>query len=141
MLRGKRNVMANLKRQHMLMRKKALGGMIQAAIIVRRDMDATPPLIPVDTGILRASWFVTTSMGAVTQGSGDQGVVAAASAKARSSASPMLVMGFSASYGVFVHEMNWKEGSRPGSGPKFFESALNRNRAAMSQVMANAIKR
>ena len=89
-------------------------------------MEKTPPLIPLDTGNLRASWFTTTFRKFKNLG---------------------LILGFNANYAVFVHEMvdkgkgiNWK---RPGSGPKFFEAALNRNHKQILQIIAKnaSIKR
>lgn len=92
-------------------------GLLQAASFLRRDMDTTPPLIPIDTGALRESWFVRQINSNIEHlikiecGFGDNSV----------------------NYALYVHEMtsppysheiNW---SRPGSGPKFFEAAIARN--------------
>jgi len=55
-------------------------------------------------------------------------------------------MGFTANYAIFVHEMtdentgkkiNWK---RPGSGAKFFEKALYRNKEKILQIMRDNAK-
>jgi hypothetical protein len=86
--------------------------LIEGAIIIRRDMDRTPPMIPIATGNLRDSWF--------------------AEPNPTFFGGPSITIGFTANYAVFVHEMvdknnkkiNW---SRPGSGPKFFETSLFRN--------------
>ena len=43
------------------MKGKTLAGLISAAIVVRRKMASTPPLVPVDTRNLDHSWFVVTA--------------------------------------------------------------------------------
>jgi len=115
-LKGIEQVIGRLRKVTAQTEGLAMKGLIDAAIIVRRDMDETPPLIPVDTGNLRSSWFTSPFY---------------------SKGRPGVVMGFTANYAVFVHEMvdrgfesstrqhiNW---NRPGSGPKFFEASLKRN--------------
>lgn len=103
-------VLSNLNRQIQRVEGRTVAGMLEGAAIIRRDMDKTEPLIPVDRGYLRASWFATP----IRQGIMRRGVL----------------MGFTANYSVFVHEemepenRNWK---RPGSGPKFFEASIKRN--------------
>ncbi len=96
-------------------------GMRNAAGFIRRDMEITPPKVPVDIGNLRASWFIESTR-QVSQGKNRVGVS----------------FGFSANYAVYVHERMegapWGDGvvgdinwSRPGSGAKFLESAIKRN--------------
>ena len=106
-IKGFEAVKANLNKQIMAIKGRSMAGLLDAAVIVRRDMDRTPPMIPIDTGNLRHSWFVTPQ---------------------RTVSGPSIIIGFTANYAVFVHEMvdrgkgiNW---SRPGSGPKFFETSL-----------------
>lgn len=106
-LSGIDRVMRNLYVEVKKIEGRSLIGMLQAAAIIRRDMDNTPPLIPIDTGNLRASWFA--NGGYVFR-------------------QPVVQMGFTAKYAVMVHEMNWRQGKRPGSGPKFFEASINRNK-------------
>jgi len=110
----------------------AAAGMIEAVAFLREDMDTTPPLIPLDSGNLRASWF--TSFVTNLQ------------------AGRTIMFGFSANYALYVHEriegapwgggvvgiVNW---SRPGSGPKFMEAALKRNTQQIMKILqANARK-
>jgi len=109
-IKGMDVVLSRLNKEITAIKDRTMVGLMEAAILIRRDMDETPPLIPVDTGNLRQSWFVETFRSSTVWG---------------------LIMGFSANYAVFVHEMlgktkkiNW---SRPGSGPKFFEASLKRN--------------
>ncbi len=154
-------VMTNINRQVARMKRGSMAGLIEAAIVIRRDMDKTPPLIPVDVGNLRASWFITTARGPSEVGGGwkstdkkggkvdvselaadHRGIVSAATSKARKAMHPIVIMGFSANYSVFVHEM--KEGAvwnRTSSGPKFFESSLNSNQALVLAIIANNIRR
>ncbi len=111
-------VMTNLNAAILKIEAGSMKGLIESAIIIRRDMEKTPPLIPVDTGNLRASWF--TSPIKVT-------------------GMPGLLIGFNANYAIFVHEMVGDEGkkinwNRPGSGAKFFEAALKRNTKLILQI-------
>lgn len=111
-------VVNNLKREVRGINNRSAKGLIEAAIIIRRDMDKTPPLIPIDTGNLRHSWF--TQMLNLPQGKG-------------------IIMGFSANYAAFVHENMEKEGKviwkRPGAGPKFFQRALEDNHAKILEAI------
>ena len=54
-LLGMRTVMDNLNRELLKIKARSMKGLIESAIIIRRDMEKTPPLIPLDTGNLRAS--------------------------------------------------------------------------------------
>jgi len=120
-LKGTDIVLANLNREIMKIKARTGAGLIEAAIFIRRDMEKTPPLIPLDQGNLRASWFTNS-----IRGIGKKMIA--------------LLMGFNANYAVFVHEMvdkgskkiNW---SRPGSGPKFFEKALKRNHKKILRII------
>ncbi len=123
-IKGMDIVMSNLNKEIVKIKVGGMKGLIEAAILIRRDMDKTPPLIPIakkSGGNLRASWFTETIKS--IQGFG-------------------ILMGFSANYAVFVHEMvdqsgrkiNW---SRPGSGPKFFEKAIKRNKDKILQIIGN----
>ena len=122
---GMEKVIMNLRREIAMIKGRSMAGLIEGAMIIRRDMDRTPPMIPLDTGNLRASWFTESFY--VT---GDPG----------------LKIGFSANYATFVHEMldnsgtkkiNW---SRPGSGPKFFQAALFRNTYQVLEAIRNNAK-
>lgn len=163
-IKGADIVMNNLNREIQNIKGASMKGLILSAILIRRDMEDTPPLIPVDTGNLRASWFTATSTGEGEEGNGAsfQGkkaeemqlnhgaVTKVASGIAQASDYPLLVMGFSANYATFVHEMvdfgrgegnivgiNWK---RPDSGPKFFESALKRNKDKILETIKKNVE-
>lgn len=118
-LLGIEKVMRNLNIQLKKMEVKSVAGMLIGAAIIRRDMDMTPPLIPIDTGNLRASWFTTSGY---------------------SGRGPFVLMGFTASYALFVHEMNWRQGKRPGSGPKFFEASISRNKDKVLAAIATSCR-
>lgn len=114
-IKGVEQVRRNLTRVMGRKRVASMRGLILSAAFIRQDMEMVPPLIPVDTGMLRASWFVTPGF---TVGR------------------PFVVMGFSAPHAIFAHEMDWREGKRPGSGPKFLQSSLNRNRRRITRIIA-----
>lgn len=122
-IKGLEKVKANLQRELKKIQGQTIVGLLEAAAFIRRDMEETPPLIPLDTGNLRASWFtIPTKVNGL----------------------PVVLIGFEANYAVFVHEMvdrgagiNW---SRPGSGPKFFEAALFRNKDKILEIIASNAK-
>ncbi len=137
-----------------------LDGMIKAAALVRWETEHGYPKTPVDYGNLRASWFVVSARGKIVRGGGKphtpggeadkfkgpkageiaaqhMAVLTEMQGKARSLADinggPFVIMGYSANYSFYVHEMlgrggkevNW---SRPKSGAKWFEIALKKQR-------------
>ena len=146
------------------MRQGALAGMIEATIIVRRDTEKSTPITPVDTGNLRASWFVATHMGIAD---GANPVFKATGAKGRKISPKQLAkvkmnharvlndvgadiiyggskkllkckFGFTANYAVPVHyerrNVTW---NRPNSGPYFFSTSLD----SKHQEMIRAIQK
>jgi len=116
--------MRNLNVEIQKIKGRSMKGLILAVAEIRRDMDKTPPLIPIDTGNLRGSWFTTPFYHITTPG---------------------IMFGFSANYAWFVHEMvdkgkkiNW---NRPNSGPKFLEAALKRNEKKILEIIAQESKK
>lgn len=153
-LKGLNGVLSNLNKEVKKIEGRTLKGLIRAAIIVRRDMDKTSPKIPVDTGNLRSSFFTITSNGAIRAGKnpkfkGDKASKLRSShSSALSSATsysmpgvdgPFVVLGFSAFYAVYVHEL-LKKYKRPGSGAKFLENAIDRNKAEILEVIRKEAK-
>ena len=153
-LSGLDKVMKNLNNEISKIENRSLKGMIRSTIIIRRSMEDTTPTIPVDQGNLRASWFTVSSKGETAQGSTaafkgeDAGKMSAQHSSTISSAKaalaterrPVVMMGFSANYAGWVHEMigvNWK---RPGSGAKFFQAAIRRNFRPVLRAIANDAK-
>jgi hypothetical protein len=117
-LRGLNNVIRNINILANQIEKKSVKGLIKAAALIRRDMENTSPLIPVDTGNLRASWFVVTSKGGTPRGKtpkfkGKKAVELRAnhSVEKQKGISELkhremaaIRMGFSANYAFYVHE-------------------------------------
>lgn len=135
-IKGMDIVLRNLNREIKAIEGRSMKGLINSAIIIRRDMDKTPPLIPVDTGNLRSSWFTTPFhlLGQIG-----------------------IMMGFSANYALWVHEMlgmnpkeGWRYGPGPnkkrwftprrGAGPKFFEASIKRNKDKILQTIRDNAK-
>ena len=161
-IKGMDIVLSNLNKEIVKMKAGAGVGLIEAAILIRRDMDKSFPKIPIDLGNLRASWFTVTGYGV---GAGSRGGTAgtftgkdagkhsaeraSAVSEGRGVASAykglMLMMGFSANYATFVHEnvgakffgRGGKKPGRPGSGAKFFEASLKKNKQAILQIIGN----
>lgn len=132
-------------------------GLIEAAILIRRSTETTPPLTPVDLGNLRASWFVTTAKSSVAgEDTGNfKGKVAAnmradhtrvvTESKSLIAANlsrkgEFIVIGYSANYALFVHEMLGAKFQRPQAGPKWFQAALERNRGEIIRKVAERAK-
>lgn len=114
-IRGFNRVLSNLNKEIRKIEGCSLAGLIKAAIVVRRDMDQTPPLVPVgETGHLRGSWTVETI---------------------RESRSPAIRLGFMAEYAWYVHEMVGANFKRPGAGAKFFEASLKNNKDEILRVI------
>jgi len=123
---GLNQVLDRLDKEILAIKDRTSKGCLVAVAYVRNDMDKTPPLIPVKTNKLRISWFAEP-----VRDSTDRFGVR---------------FGFQAIYAAFVHEMldevygkkiNW---TRPGSGPKFFEKALDRNHDEILQIIADHAK-
>jgi hypothetical protein len=151
-LKGINSVMKNLNREFQAIQGRSLSGMMAAAAYVRRDMSKTSPTVPIDYRNLDHSWFIVTAKSSKSTPAftGDDAEQMAAEHAAitqeyqgiaSGKKSPVLVMGFSANYASFVHEMpnsvNW---SKEGSGSKFFESAIDRNTAKMLEIIGNYAK-
>ena len=66
---GLDEVIAETNRAVMEVENRTMSGLIRAVAMLRKDMDKVMPKIPVDTGNLRASWFVITSRGGIPSGS------------------------------------------------------------------------
>jgi hypothetical protein len=130
---GLDQVLHKLKQETDKIPGKTLKGLIQAGIIVRRDMEKTSPIIPVDTGNLRSSFFLVTSTGEVVQGA-NPGL------PSMQNNGPYVALGFSANYAAKVHEAVNVKFQRPDSGPKFLESALDRNITDIINIIAKEAK-
>ena len=147
------NVMRNVNREMMKIKGRSIKGLIKAAIVIRRDMDKTPPLIPVDLGNLRASFYIVTATAIPETGGNFKGgeagmfsdhkaAISSSQSKASSAGHPVVILGFSANYARAVEESKrFKKGKRPQSGPRFFERALDRNKNIIVQIVATEARR
>ena len=113
-LKGLEQVVANLNKEIKAIEGRSLAGLIRAAVVVRRSTEETPPLTPIDTGNLRASWFTNTGY----KGS-----------------NPFVTLGYSSAYAVYVHEMVGAKFQRPGAGAKWFQAAFRRNKDRILEVI------
>ncbi len=149
---GVEKVMANLNKEVAKIKGVSMKGLVLSVSMIRRSMDKTPPLIPVDKGNLRASFFSVTGFGkaantspgfkgddAAQMGSDHSSVLSKSAAKV---AGKMLVIfGFSANYSAAVEENNDpKVWSRKGSGRAFMQSSISRNKGMVLQIIAREAK-
>ena len=129
-LSGIKNVINRLNIETRKIENNAKVGLLNAANHIRRSTETKKPLVPVDLGNLRNSWTAVI----IPQLNPNKIAVR---------------MGYSANYAFFVHESvdghfnapnvlttsRWK---RPGSGPKWFQIALNREQQAIVDILAAA---
>ena len=161
-IKGFDKVMANLNREIQLIKGRSMKGLIMAAKLIRDDTEKTPPLTPLDLGNLRASWFVVTAKSIPVGKSGNfegeksgkmatEHISTIAEAQGMAAAStkemPFLIMGYSANYALWVHEMihatfnpprkDESKGKRrrEGAGPKWFEASVKRNKDKVLRVI------
>jgi len=145
-LTGIDTVNLNLHRVLDQVKDKSLAGMVDASIVIRRDMEDTPPTIPMDLGNLRASWFTTSRKGGgsnrkfVGKNAGKfaaerSSAIASTRAVVNAQKEPSLIMGFSANYAAPIHEMVGVNFKKKGSGAKFFQSALARNTKLILKII------
>jgi hypothetical protein len=157
---GLDEVLKNLNVEILGIKERTAKGLILSAALIRNSTENESPLTPVDTGNLRASWFVVSSEGehgdtmsghfkknpktgvkAKEMKAEYSSVIGAAKSTVTALAKrgPIVIMGYSANYALFVHEMEgthpdviW---SRPGSGGKWLEAAFKRNRNKIIDVI------
>ena len=132
---------ADVQRAVSIIMQKTRGALLEVAAHIKSDMDKTPPLIPVDTGALRAAFKIIP--------------------KYKDPKNPKVELGWPDNkiektdpktgktktvdqYAAYVHEMtsppygpiNW---SRAGSGAKFLEASVIRSIAIMPKIMKKHI--
>jgi hypothetical protein len=153
----KKSLMEELNLQISQVKGGTLKGLIMAAAHIRRQTEAQSPLTPVDTGNLRASWFVTSASG-VSAGRGNPKfkgpktakmglehpeVIARSQAELKAMNNPnheFVMLGYTANYGGWVHEMIGANFKRPGSGPKWLESAIKSNASKIVEIVRDNAK-
>ena len=159
---GIEKVMTKLNLELEKIKAMSAAGFIDVAILVRNDMENNMPYIPRDLGNLRASWFAvitgvqtqyeTATFRGVTPSEKKKAGELTAEYAAKKSAfkaavnsapmKPSMIMGFTANYAMPVHEkwsndIKWK---KTGSGPGFFQAAMNRNENKILAILQNKIK-
>jgi hypothetical protein len=155
-IHGFDQVMIKINAGLALIKGGTAAGLIKAAAFVRKDMETTPPLTPVDLGNLKASFFAVTAK-KVAHGSGiarfngpkagllaSEHLAATAEMKAlagKDKSKITLILGYTANYALYVHEnikaRKWK---KPGSGPKWFQYAMDRNSKKIIRIVADNAK-
>jgi hypothetical protein len=161
-VKGEEVVMANLNKQLEGIELRTMKGLKLAASFIYQKTEHEPPLTPVDTGNMRSSWFVVTPT-EIVKGRGvpkfegknaaemaaehsstiseAQGIVAGESTGKKK----FLMMGYTANYSGFVHEMiganfnpkdrKGKKKRREGAGPQWLMSAIKRNTSKIVQIV------
>lgn len=157
---GFEEVMNNLNLAIKKMKKKSEEGLIEAAQFIRHDTETKPYATPVDYGNLRASWFIVSPKGETVDKEKLSGhfknnpkrkisaatfntwhTAAKTEARALTALDPKkisLMMGYSANYAMWVHEMmgaNFKR-TDPQAGPKWFQEAIDRNQDKIKKIIA-----
>jgi len=153
--RGINEVLRSLRSARNNIKNKSIQGLIKSAILVRQSTEKENPLTPEHLSNLVHSFFVTTPLGVHDGKSpaweGKSGgemeqhhsaVISKMESEVASSKEPAMIMGYSANYALWVHEMvdmniNW---TRSGSGPKWFEKAISRNKDKMLKAIGHEIK-
>jgi hypothetical protein len=134
--------------------KANVKGFVKSIILIRNELEKTTPMVPLDLGNLRASFYSVTAagMGKTLQEfvgeDGERMKIDHSKAKMEGAATVLAykgqiaVMGFSANYAWWVHEnignVNW---SKEGSGAKFFSKALDRNETKILDIIAEEAKK
>ena len=133
-------------------------GLMEASIHVRRETEDVTPVTPVDKGNLRQSYFAAASNGKKVNdpvGSGrfkgpkasemkadHSTLIGECKGIASTSKDPLVIMGYSANYAAPVHEMVGRRFHRRDkvAGPKWFETAVYRNRDKIVRIVADNAK-
>lgn len=159
---GLDKVLANLNKQLKKVKNATAKGLVLAAILVREDTEKTAPATPVDLGNLRASWFIVSSYGGIEadplglsgtfknkpftkmqiKASEMRAQHAAVISTCQSEAlskkgEPIVLMGYSANYALYVHEMLGADFTErtPKAGEQWFQKAIYRNRKRIYEVV------
>ena len=156
-------LMANLNAEIKLIKNRSQAGLIKAAIHIRRSTEDSPPITPLDTGNLRASWFTVTPQSEVPDPLGLSGNfhskkatgvkanemkkeyhAAIAEAKRMTAGDdPVVIMGYAVTYAAPVHEMvevGEERWSRKDSGPKWLETHIYRDKDIIVKKVADEAK-
>jgi hypothetical protein len=146
-------------------KNRSLNGLRQAQKLIHDDMDTTSPLIPVDTGNMRRSYYAVNSNGTIVAGGAAYfiarkdrknddlhvrmmedhvaklefaGALAKIDGRLRG---PTIVLGLSAYYAPIVHEMYGNNFKREGAGAGFFAASVKRNEAAIKSILRATMRK
>jgi hypothetical protein len=153
-LHGMDKVLVRLGQEIKKIEDRSVKGLIRGGIIIRRGTEQAAPKTPIDTGNLRASWFMVTSKGSVAQGktaafkggkagelagqhsqlTGEYATISAAKGQ------PNIIMGYTANYAMVVHEKIGASFQRPGAGAKWLESSIKRNSKQILKVIQKEVR-
>lgn len=119
-LKGREDILKNLKRQNSLLLKGVSAGLVDSASFIERESNK---LAPKDSGFMREQSSFTTKM--TKKGTAIVGRV-----------------GYDAEYAAYVHEMpETNNFTTPGTGPKFLERAAKNNRNRALDIFYKAVRR
>ena len=137
--------------------KHALRGLVKIQKKVRRNLDTVAPLIPVDTGNARRSWYGVTGTGDVVNGvspvfddqnrdaaklaTGHKRQLAKAMTRARINNGVKIVFGLSAYYAATIHEMYGATFRRRGAGAGFFNASVNHGKRGWRRIIAEEMRK
>lgn len=135
---GGEYVIRNLKTKMVDIERAAISGLLEAGMFIRKDMSETPPLLPVDTGALKASFQIVENPDRRKKKNTVSVELGWPEAKIEKEGKMV------DTYAAYVHEMTTPpygevKWSLPNSGPKFFETALKRNVNKIISIIAKNI--
>ena len=137
-LKGMDKLMKRINEEVQQIEGRTLKGIIRSVILIHRDVE---PMIPVDLGNLRASWFTVTTTGegktltpsfngdAAAKLSIDHHAItqAAQANLPQGKRQPAARFGFTANYASWVHENVGANFQRTGAEARFLYKAIRRN--------------
>ena len=164
-IKGVTKVLTNLNREIEGIEGRTQAGLIKASILIRNETEHGDIKTPVDIGNLRASFFIVSSTSKVVRGGqnnarqlmqgspkfkGDKAdqmmmrhkatmneMQGKATALSNQKAGPFTILGYTANYAMWVHEMIGGNivFKRAGSGPKWFEYAVKKQKDNIIKVI------
>ncbi len=117
-IKGLDTVLDNLGKEVQRMAKASMKGLVTAVNMIEYETDSVPPLVPIDLGNLRASFFRDPRYTAT---------------------GPVVRFGYTAAYAWWVHENVGATFQRPGAGAKWLEAAIKRNEERILMIIQGAI--
>jgi len=111
---GVEKVVRNLNKEISKIEGRCLSGLVSAGLMIRGE---SQKLTPVVTGNLRNSAYVVSSRAVEAAPKNGDSSVVGKQQECRRSYIPMVIVGYAASYAIFVHE-NPRAGKTGGMSPK-----------------------